>query len=112
GAVGVQEAWRELPAGSRTADPIVLFHHQHIQPGALQVAGVDQPVMAAAHDDHVPGLHAGPAISTALHLPDPHAGYGKLAMAVARLSSHIERLVHKQSCAAASSQSAWAANRG
>src|SRR5690606_17719735 len=69
GAVGVQEAWRELPAGSRTADPIVLFHHQHIQPGALQVAGVNQPVMAATHDDRVPSLHAGPAISTALHLP-------------------------------------------
>src|SRR5690606_3173873 len=102
GAVGVQEAWRELPAGSRTADPIVLFHHQHIQSGALQVAGVDQPVMAAAHDDRVPCLHAGPAISTALHLPDPHAGYGKLAMAVARLSSHIECMFNKYCCVSAS----------
>lgn len=57
GAVGVEKARRQLAAGGRTADPVVLLDHQHVEPGALQIAGVDQPVVAAADDDRVPCLH-------------------------------------------------------
>ena len=58
GAVGIEEARRQRAADRRAADPVVLLDHQHVEPGALQIAGVDQPVVAAADDDRVPALHA------------------------------------------------------
>ena len=67
GAVGIEEAGRQLPADRRAADPVVLFDHQHIQPGALQIAGVDQAVVPGADDDGVPCLHA--AVSCMRSIP-------------------------------------------
>ena len=46
GAVGVEEARRQRAADGRAADPVVLLDHQHVEPGALQVAGVDEAVVA------------------------------------------------------------------
>jgi hypothetical protein len=58
GAVGIEEARRQRAARRRAADPLVLLDHQHVEAGALQVASVDEPVMAAADDDCVPGFQA------------------------------------------------------
>ena len=65
GAIGIEEAPRQLAAGGCASDPVVLFHHQYVEPGTLQVAGVDQPVVAAADDDRVPALHRGAFIVAA-----------------------------------------------
>ena len=69
--LGFKAAWRvgdggvvagqELPPTARTAQPRLAFEYQHAQPGAGQVAGSHQPVVAAADHYDVkvvfPGAH-------------------------------------------------------
>ncbi len=57
GAVGIEEAGRQLAARRRAADPAVLFHDEDVEAGALEIAGRDQPVMAAADDQGIVLLH-------------------------------------------------------
>ncbi len=49
-AIGIEYAGSQFPAHGGAADPVVLFDHQHIESGALQIAGVDQSIMAGADD--------------------------------------------------------------
>ena len=61
GTVGVEETRRQRSADRRAADPVVLLQHQHVEPGALKIAGVDEAVMPAADDDGVPVFHRLPS---------------------------------------------------
>ena len=80
GAVGIEKARRQRAADRRAADPVVLLDDQHVEAGALQIAGVDQAVVAAADDDRVPVLHR-----ACRRFPSP-----QISHEAAVLSSHIE----------------------
>ena len=58
GAIGVEKARRQFAAGRRATDPVVLLDHQHVEARPLQIAGVDEAVVAAADDDSVPDFQA------------------------------------------------------
>ncbi len=53
GAVGIGPAVMQHPADRRAADPVVALQHQHLEPGAGEIASRDQPVMAGSDDDGV-----------------------------------------------------------
>jgi len=58
GAVRIEEARRQRAADGGAAHPVVFLQHEHVEAGALQVAGVDEAVVAGSDDDGVPALHS------------------------------------------------------
>ncbi len=50
---GVAEAGVELLGHRRAADDVAALQHRHLQSGAGEIEGADQPVVAAADDDDV-----------------------------------------------------------
>ena len=57
-AVRVDPPFLNLTADRCTADPRVTLEHQHLEPGAREVGGVRQAVVAGADDDCIVGRHA------------------------------------------------------
>ena len=53
GAVRVHPAFLDLAADGRAADPGHALDHEHLEPGAREIGGVGQAVVARADDDRV-----------------------------------------------------------
>ena len=53
------KAWRDLLGDGRSADDVPPFQDQHLQAGAREIIGADQPVMSRADDDRVVALAEG-----------------------------------------------------